>query len=98
MKTYGLLGHSLNGKGATNLQKVLEMRISLVGFTTKRTSLHHHYQCGLKLKVSVRINDVGASSYVSSQRGGKLMDGLVGHSHVRKRKGKGKDRKGKEGC
>ena len=85
---YGLLGHSLNGKGATNLQKVLEMRISiLMGFTTESTSLHHHDQCGLKLEVRVRIDDVGTYGYVSSRRCKKLTDGPVGHNRAKKMKG-----------
>jgi hypothetical protein len=77
------LGHSVDGKGAAYLQKVLEMRISvLVGFSTKRTSLHHQDQHRLKLKVSINIDDIGACGHVSDRGCKELMDGLVGHDRV----------------
>jgi hypothetical protein len=47
--------------------------------------------------MSVRIDDIGTYCSISSRRSTKLMDGLVGHDLVGKRKDnrKDKDRKGK---
>jgi hypothetical protein len=64
------------------------MRISIfVGFTIEMTSLHHRDQCELKLKVSVRFDDVRTSGYISSRRGRKVTMVLLAMTMLGRKEG-----------
>ena len=82
----GFLGYPLNGEGAANLQKLLEVSIGiLMSFATEWASLDHRDQSRFQLEIEVGIDHGWSCRYIGGRRSRKLTNGLVGHREGRTR-------------